>query len=86
MPRISYPGINNKNKYCILRFTHPQNPLKFFLSRNLAVVAKSSLRGCLRERRNILVGGTTLRCLTCRNFGLCGAQVEKDQEGINKGG
>ena len=49
------------------------------------MVAKSSLRGCLRGGRNILVGGTTLCCLTCRNFGLCGAQVEKDQEGIISG-
>ena len=47
------------------------------------MVAKSNLRGCLLGGRNILEGGTTLRCLTCRNFGLCGAQVEKDQEGIN---
>ena len=49
------------------------------------------MRACLHGRRKILVAGRPENAeqqfvgFTCRNFGPCGAQVEKDLEGVKSG-
>ena len=64
---------------------------RHFLDQLKPYLRKRKMMACLHGRRKILVTGRPEKAeqyfvrYTCRNFGPCGAQEEKDLEGIKSG-